>query len=163
MTEYFLGLIALAFFGAVIFSLVPDGISKRYVRLLCGFCSIGCIAFPIFNLIGSGEGMENLKNIEALFAPSAVIDENSVEIYNNSINNATVKNAEESVKCDIIKATSASIDDIDVKIILGKNSDEFYINRVIVYVYPSGYSIEPKQVDKVCRERLGVGCDFIYK
>jgi hypothetical protein len=160
MTEYFLGLIAFAFFGAVIFSLAPDGISKRYIRLLCGLCSIGCIAFPIFNLIGDGE---EIGNISELFEASFEVNENSVEIYNNSINNATVKNAEEELKNDIIKATSAKYNDIGVKIILAQNSDEFYIDRVVVYIYPSGYDLEPKRISEICRGKLGIACDIIYK
>ena len=161
MTKYFLGLIVFAFVGAVIFSLVPEGTSKRYVRLLCGLCSIGCIAFPIFELI-NGEKIE-LDEITALFDTSVSIDENTVEIYKDSLNSATLKNAEEALKNDIIQAVSAKYDDIDVKILLNKSSDEIYIDKINVFIYPSGYSIDPDAVKKVCRGRLGKECNIIYK
>ena len=74
MNEYFLGLIAFAFVGAIILSVVPEGMSKKYVRLLCGLCSICCIAFPIFELVGSGGMLA--ENISALFETSIEIDEN---------------------------------------------------------------------------------------
>ena len=161
MTEYFLGLIAFAFVGAIIFSLVPDGKSKRYVRLLCGLCSIGCIAFPIFELMDSGG--EKIESLSSLFTMSDKIDENCVEIYNNSINDATIKIAEENLKNAIIKGTSASLDDIDIKILVERNSDEFYIDRIIAYIYPSGYDLDPKKIDKICRNELGKECSIVYK
>ena len=161
MTEYFLGLIVFAFVGAIIFSLVPDGKSKRYVRLLCGLCSIGCIAFPIFELMDSGG--EKIESLSSLFIMSDKIDENCVEIYNNSINDATIKIAEENLKNAIIKGTSASLDDIDIKILVERNSDEFYIDRIIAYIYPSGYDLDPKKIDKICRNELGKECSIIYK
>ena len=160
MNEYFLGLIIFAFFGAIIFSLVPEGMSKRYVRLLCGLCSIGCIAFPIFELAGGGIDVEK---IVSLFENSTEIDENSVEIYNSSLNSAAVKNACDSIKNEIIKGTSAKYDDIDIRIITNKNGDEFYIEKVSVLIYPSGYALDPDRIVRICERRLGRGCEIIYK
>ena len=161
MSEYFLGLIAFSFFGAVVFSLVPEGNSKRYVRLLCGLCSIGCIAFPIFNLFSDRD--VELYEISALFEASTKIEENVAEIYNSSLNEAAIENAEEILKNDIIQGTLAKYDDLDVKIFIEKNGDDFYIDRVSVFIYPSGYSIDPDKIINICKNSLGKECNIIYK
>lgn len=160
MTEYFLGLIAFAFVGAVIISLTPTGNSKRYVRLLCGLCSVCCIAFPIFELVDINEGYID-EIINAFTTDDAI--KNADEIYNDSLNSATVKNAEELLKNDIIKETSTKYGDIDVKINLGKTGDEFYIDNITVYLYGAGYFADPKKISEVCRERFGKECIVIYK
>ena len=160
MTEYFLGLIVFAFVGSVIFSLVPSGTSKRYVRLLCGLCSVGCIAFPIFELVAKGNG--ELEHVTELFETGNAVD-NSVEIYNNCLNDASLKNAEEMLKSKIIKELSGNHNDIDVNISLGNNGDEFYIEHVVVYIYPSGYMLNPDKIYDVCENELGKTCDIVYK
>ena len=161
MSEYFLGLITLAFVGAIIFSLAPSGTSKGYVRLLCGLCSVGCIAFPVFELISGGGG--NLADLTALFEADVEVDSGIVEIYNNSLNNATLKNAEEALKNDIIKEISAKYDDADVKIELGKSGDEFYINKIFVYLYPAAYSADPRVIEDMCESRFEAECVIVYK
>ena len=160
MIEYFLGLIVFAFVGAVIISLVPAGNSKRYVRLICGLCSVCCIAFPIFELVDINGGY--IDEIISAFTTDDAI-KNADEIYNNSLNSATVENAEDSLKNDIIKGTSIKYNDVDVKIKLEKNGDEFYIDGIIVYLYGSGYTADPKRIYDVCRDRLGRECTIIYK
>ena len=162
MSEYFLGLILFAFVGSVIFSFVPPGASKRYVRLLCGLCSVGCIVFPLFELVvDTDKGY--FKDLTQIFEASGELGENAVEIYNNSINNVTLENAEETLKNDIIKAFSIKYDAVEVAIVLDKNSDEFYIKRIMVYLYPSGYGADPQKIRDICKSTLGVTCDIIYK
>ena len=161
MKEYFLGLIVFAFVGAIMLSLAPDGKSKKYVRLLCGLCSIGCIAFPIFELVNSGG--DEIKNISELFETAIEADEKSVEIYNDYVNYTTLKSTEEILKNNIIKGTLTKFDDIDIEISLGKNSGEFYIDEVVVYLYRSGYALDPKKIGEICQKRLGEECKIVYK
>jgi hypothetical protein len=161
MKEYFLGLIVFAFVGAIMLSLAPDGKSKKYVRLLCGLCSIGCIAFPIFELVNNGG--DEIKNISELFETAIEADEKSVEIYNDYVNYTTLKSTEEILKNDIIKGTLTKFDDIDIEISLGKNSGEFYIDEVTVYLYRSGYALDPKKIGEICQKRLGEECKIVYK
>jgi hypothetical protein len=161
MAEYFLGLIAFAFFGSVILSLLPEGFSKKYARLLCGLCAIVCVAFPLFEVAGNIKN--DFKDIASFFEPSAEIEQNAVEIYNNSINTATLKNVEESLKNDILKGNSVSADGVDVRIVLNNNGDEFYIKEVRAYIYPSGYALDPKKINEICKNKLGTECNIIYK
>lgn len=161
MTEYFLGLIVFAFVGSVILSLVPAGTSKRYVRLLCGLCSVGCIVFPIFELASGNSG--DISDLVEIFEPYDEYDKASVEIYNSALNRATLNNAEEALKNDIIKELSAKYGDIDVKIDIKENNDGFYIDKVLVFIHPAGYSLDPDRIAEVCRKRLGKKCDIIYK
>lgn len=160
MSGYFLGLIIFAFVGAIILSLVPAGASKKQVRFLCGLCSIGCIAFPLFQIAGDGIDFDGISSI---FEASSSIDENAVEIYKSYLNEATIKNVEETLKNDIIQGNSAKLDDIDVNIIVDKNSDEYYISEVVVYIYPSGYGIDPNKIEALCQERLGHKATIVYK
>ena len=161
MKEYFLGLIAFAFIGSIIFSLVPSGTPKRYVRLLCGLCSVGCIAFPIFELMNDHN--VDIEKLTVLFEPYNEIDENTVKIYNNSLNSAALKNAEESLKNDIIKEISANYEDIDVCVDVKQNGDDFYINKVLIYIYPSGYAKDPKRIKAICENRFSAECEIIYR
>ena len=161
MTEYFLGLIAFSFVGAAVFSLVPSGGAKRYVRLLFGLCAVGCIAFPLFEIANGLSG--EINDLTALFEFNTDISDNSVEIYNNFLNEAGVKNAENSLKSELMKELSAKYDDIDVKISVGKNGEEFYIIGVTVFLYPSGYHLEPKRIKSFCENRLLAECSIVYK
>ena len=161
MSEYFLGLIVFAFVGAVIFSLVPEGASKRYVRLLCGLCSVGCIAFPVLSLISDGN--DTFGEIAELFETSDISNNDSVEIYKHSLNMATLSNTQEELEGKIIQELSGKYGDVGVKIELGENGNEVYIKRIIVYIYSSGYALDPEKIKNVCQNELGKTCDIIYK
>jgi hypothetical protein len=76
---------------------------------------------------------------------------------------AQVTETRQCQKNDIIKEASAKFEDIDVAISIRKSGDEFYIEKVCVYIYSSGYSLDPDKIDAVCRDRLGVGATIVYK
>lgn len=160
MNAYFLGLIVFAFVGSVVLSLAPVGSSRGYVRLLCGLCSVGCVAFPIFSL---SEGGVSVEEITALFEPYDEIDENSVEIYNFALNESAVSNAEELLKTKIVQALSAKYEDFDLQIGILKSNDEFYIDKITVTLYPSGYDLDPRRIEAICKSELDAGCEFIYR
>jgi hypothetical protein len=120
-----------------------------------------CVAFPLFEVAGNIKN--DFKDIASFFEPSAEIEQNAVEIYNNSINTAMLKNVEESLKNDILKGNSVSADGVDVRIILNNNGDEFYIKEVRAYIYPSGYALDPKKINEICKNKLGTECNIIYK
>ena len=158
MREYFLGLILFAFFGSVILSVAPEGLGRKYLSFLCGICSVGCIMFPLASLTYDG-GAESVK---ALFEVSDEYEENAVEIYNLYLDEAVIKNAEKSLKNEIISELNAGYDDFNVDIILDKNSDEYYIKCVTVTLYPSGYDLDPRKIEKICFSRLECACEFFY-
>lgn len=160
MNGYFLGLIIFAFVGSVILSLVPSGTSRRYVRFLCGLCSIGCIAFPLFELAGDGIDADGLSEI---FEPAYRLEENGAEIYNKSINDATLEIAEQSLKNDIIKELSTKSEALDVEILMSENSDGFYIDDIYVTLYSSGYTLDPDKISEICQRQLKKGCTVVYK
>ena len=64
---------------------------------------------------------------------------------------------------NIIKNVSAKYDAIDVSIELGENADGFYIDKVLVFIHPSGYAIDPDKITEVCQNELGKKCDIVYK
>ncbi len=158
MREYFLGLILFAFFGSVILSVAPQGLGRKYLSFLCGLCSVGCIMFPLASLTSDG-GAESVK---ALFETSDEYEENAVEIYNLYLDDAVIKNAEESLKNEIIAEMNAGVNDFDISIRLEKNSDEFYTKSVLVTFYPSGYDLDPRKIEKICSSRLECSCEFFY-
>ena len=160
MNAYFLGLIVFAFVGSVVLSLTPSGTSRGYVRLLCGLCSVGCVAFPLFGLVDGGV---NADEVAALFEPYDVIDENSVEIYNYALDEATLENAEELLKSKIIQELSTKYEDFDLQILLTESSGEKCIDKIIVTLYPSGYSQDPKKIEDICKSELDADCEFIYR
>ena len=161
MKDYFLGLILFAFLGSIILSVAPHGLSRGYLKFLCGLCGIGCIIFPIASVVIDGESWR--EDVEDLFEINDNANENSVEIYNLFLDEVAEKNAEETLKDKIITELKADKDDICVDIILNKNSDEIYIDAIRVFFYPSGYDIDPKKVKKICFSELGIECEVFYK
>ena len=161
MSGYFLGLIIVSFVSAAVMSLTPQGVSKSYIRLLCGLCGVICVVLPVFSLFGDGE--ELAKSISDAFEVSGEIDENNVEIYNNSLNFAAVKNAEENLKSSIIAKKIAKYNDFDININIEEKSDGFYIDNIFVTLYPSGYSADPDEIEKICYSYFEVPVEFIYK
>ncbi len=161
MTKYFLGLIVIAFVGSVVMSLSPKGTSRAYLKLLCGLCSIGCIAIPLISAF-SGGGFIAEDFIDA-FDSKNTSEDAMIEIYNDAIEGAAIKNAEQTLKNEIIKELSAKNDSIDVKIITDNNSEDFYIKVISVTIYPSGYTLNPREISSICVSRLGAECEFVYK
>ena len=158
MREYFLGLILFAFFGSVIFSVAPSGLSKKYLRFLCGLCSVGCIIFPLAS-ITLEDGTETVKE---LFEGAGRNEEMSAEIYNSNLDNVVLEGAEKDLKDKIISELNARHEDFDVNIILGENSGENYIISVLVTFYSSGCDINPREVEKICFSVLNCECEFYY-
>ncbi len=161
MNEYFLGLIVFAFVGSMILALAPTGISRIYIRLLCGLCSIGCIAFPLMSL-ANGD-MLSSGDFAAIFEPSDKIDEEIAEIYNNSLNDATLSSVEESLEGEIISRLSAEYEDIDIEILISNRENTVSVDKIRVYIYPSGYALSPDKISEICQERLSCECEFVYK
>ena len=115
MSDYFLGLILFAFFGAIILSITPQGMSRGYLKFLCGLCSIGCIIFPLASF--SIEGGAGRDDVEALFDVGENYEENAVEIYNSFLDDTVKSNAENNLKSKIISELNADFEDFDVDII----------------------------------------------
>ena len=161
MTKYFLGLIVIAFVGSAVMSLSPKGTSRAYLKLLCGLCSIGCIAIPLISAFGGGGFM--IDEFISAFDGENASEDAMLEIYNSAIEGAAIENAEETLKNEIIKELSTKSDALDVKIITDKSGDDFYIKKITVTLYPSGYALDPRAISDICRSRLGAECDFVYK
>lgn len=161
VSGYFLGIIAVSFTSAVVLSLTKNGICRKYMRLLCGLCGIVCVVLPILTL---GEGGEELvRSVENAFKSQSAPQENSVEIYNNSLNSAALENFEQELKTLVVKRLDAKYDDIDIMIESKKNGDDFYIKEIKVILYPSGCSIDPEKIKKICAERIDAPVSFVYR
>lgn len=161
MTKYFLGLIIFAFVGSIVMSLSPKGASRAYLKLLCGLCSIGCIAIPLISAFWGGNLMA--EEFISAFEVGSYGEDDMLEIYNSALEGAAIESAEETLKNEIIKEFSAKNDAIDVDIIVDNNGDDFYIKRIVVTLYPKGYALDPRGISDICKARLGVDCEFIYK
>ena len=159
MKEYFITIMAVALAGGMILSLMPRGSSARYVRLLCGLCTVGCVAFPI---VGFFDGELDREGILSIFDYEEREREYYEEIYNNNLNNSEIENAEKTLKSEIIKEFSAKNGDIDVRIITKEKSGEFFIENVEVTIYPSGLTLDPKRIEGYVQKRLGCPCEFFY-
>ncbi len=159
MKEYFITVMAVAFFGGTIITLVPLGNTTKYVRLLCGLCTVCSIAFPLVSFVGGNFEKEDLLSI---FDYEGKEESYYEEIYNNCLTDTEINNAEITLKNEIIKGISASEDDFSLNIITEENSGEISIVRVEVIIYSSGMSIDPRRIESCVFERLGCGCEFFY-
>ncbi len=159
MKEYFITIMAVALVGGVILSLTPKGSSARYVRLLCGLCTVGCVAFPI---VGFFDGELDKEGLLSVFDYEERDKEYYEEIYNNNLNKSEIENAENILKGEILEGVSAKNDDIDVRLVTEDNSGEISILKVEVTIYPSGLTIDPRRIENYVQDRLGCPCEFFY-
>ncbi len=159
MTEYFITVMAVTLAGGVIISIAPKDSSVRYIKLLCGLCTVCCVAFPLISFVGNGFDTEGLLK---LFDYDAVEQAYYEEIYNNNFDKLSIENAEIKLKSEIIKEISAKDEDFDVKIITETSSGEIYISSVRVTIYKSGLSIDPKLIENFIFDSLGCQTVFFY-
>ena len=159
MKEYFLTVIVVAIIGGIVISLEGGKGSGRYIRLLCGVCTAGCIVLPIASLIADGWSAD--EGILELFEQEQFL-ENYDEYYNYALDNAENINADNILKSNIIQALSLDDSDIDVHIVVGNNGGEKYIDIVEVTIYAQGLDIDPRLVQKYVKELLGCQCVIYY-
>ncbi len=159
MTEYFITVMAVALAGGVIISLVPTGRTLSYVRLLCGLCTLCCVAFPLVNIVG---GEFDKEEILSMFESNDENREYYDEIYNKKLTKAEIENANFILKSEIIKAFSLKSDAIDINIITNNDSDEIYILKVGITLHKSGVDTNPRELKDFVFERLGCETEIFY-
>lgn len=161
MKGYILGVVSLSLVSAIIISIAPAGHSQRYLRLLAGLALTLCIAAPLLSLIGEGEfSAEYVKELLGSEEESAA---NYDEIYNKTIINAGKQNVEKTLKSEMLQELKGNDEDIDLYLVLSNESDEIYIERVEIIIYPSGLSLDPHFMEDYISERLDCSCVVIYK
>lgn len=159
MEEYFITVMAVSLVGGVIIALAPKGNSTRYVRMLCGLCTVCCVAFPVVSLAQNGFDKEGLLSMLDYESREKEYYE---EIYNKNLIGAELENAEMTLKSEIIKELSLQNDSLNVNIITENKSDEICIDSVEVIIYPSGLSADPREIEEYVEERIGCPCSFFY-
>ena len=157
--EYFIAVVSIAFFGGIVVMISPKGYEK-HLRLLCGFCSVALILFPLFSFFEESEA--SFENIVSLFSESGKQDNDYDEIYNGALLDSEMKNAEERLKSEIKQELSVNNDAFDVNLVLEEKSDVFYISSVEVIIYPEGAMMDPRAIEKHVNESVGCECVIIY-
>ena len=99
-----------------------------------------------------------LFTFSASFEPDFGYD----EIYNKTIINAGKQNVEKTLKVEILQELNGNDKDIDLYLVLSNESDEIYIERVEIIIYPSGLSLDPHFMEDYISERLDCSCVVIY-
>ena len=161
MKAYFVGIISVVFFGGMIVSIARSENEGRYLRLLCGLSVMASIVLPIFSFFGNADALDKDYNI---FGEQELFDESEyAEIYNKTLCYADEKNAEEILKSEIIKEVGAKNEDVDVDIITGDKSGEFYIFKAVLKIRPSGLALDPHRMKKYVENRLGCECSIVYE
>jgi hypothetical protein len=119
------------------------------------------IVLPIFSFFGNADALDKDYNI---FGEQELFDESEyAEIYNKTLCYADEKNAEEILKSEIIKEVGAKNEDVDVDIITGDKSGEFYIFKAVLKIRPSGLALDPHRMKKYVENRLGCECSIVYE
>lgn len=160
MGEYFLGITLTVLVCGFIISLLPDRSSGPYLRLICGAAVILSVLAPLVAAISDGGSTDGLK---ALFEEVEYNEGKYEEIYNDTILSAGAEECSKSLENTIGKDLSIDTDGFDVSVIAGSESDEIYISRVEVIIYPSGLAIDPHMIEKYVSERLGCECIIFYE
>ena len=160
MKEYFISIIAIALVGSLIISMLPSSSNAKYLRFICGLCAIGCIVFPLIN---ADEMMIDFESLKELFYNEQDNDNDYEKIYNDAMAKAEISNAEISLKNEIVKAYSANHEDFDIEITTKKYSDDFYISKITLKIYPSGITLNVHLIKKYIEEQLGHECVIFYE
>lgn len=160
MREYFVGVISVVFLGGMVVTIMPSGATQKYLRLLCGLSVMACIVMPLFSLFT--EQNTGIDDWDILNGVNGDNELKYVEIYNDSLKNAGVDNAEDTLKNDIIREFSAHYDDIDVELEVSVSSDEIYITNVRLEIHPSGALLDPHEIKKYLEDRLQCPCTVVY-
>lgn len=161
MKEYFAVVITVIFIGGTLVSLAPEGSGQRYLRLLVSLAVTGCIIMPLFSFLDGWE--MDADGISEMLSWSEKNTQDYEEIYNDAIISASAREAENKLKSEILQALGGDDGNIDLKIIAGHKSDEIYIERTEIIIYPSGLSLDPHFMENYISERLGCECVVIYK
>ncbi len=159
MKEYFIGIMAVAFLGSTLLALAPSGFEK-HLRLLCGFCTVAAVLFPIVSFLSDGIYIDG--EWKELFVQDKFQTESYDEIYNDALVNAEGENAEEILKNDIIKELDLKNDSFDIRIVIDKIGDEYSISRTELIIYALGIAIDPHNVKNYIETRLECDCEVIY-
>ena len=160
MKEYFISIVVIALVGSLIISMLPSSSNAKYLRLICGLCAIGCIVLPLIN---ADDTMIDFESLEELFYNEQNGDNDYDKIYKDAMAKAEISNAEISLKNEIVKACSANYEDFDVEIITKKYSDEFYISKITLKIYPSGITLNVHLIKKYIEEKIGHECVIFYE
>ena len=159
MKEYFVSVIAVTLAGSALIALAPNGGFIKNIKLLCALCTVACIAFPIGSIFSDGVSANDIKE-----AFDVQLDEerNYDEIYNNSINEYELLNAEMTLKNEIAQVFELDSDALDVKLVMGEENGTLYISLVKFYLHSKGLTADPRALETYVLERLGCGCEFVY-
>ncbi len=160
MKGYFTGIILVVLLSSAVLSITPSDGSKKYIRLVCGLCTVGCMLIPAAQAFGSLWMSE--EDIISKFEYSETAERDYAEIYNKNLNSTEIKNAEASLKRLIIEELSLNYADFDIAINAEIKSDEFYISSVTLKIYPSGVNIEPSRVTEYISEKLDCPAEVYY-
>ena len=159
MKEYFLAILAIAVIGGIIISLSPDGASAKYIRLLCGICTVGCIVIPIVSYAAQSNILD--ENWLLIFDSDQYVDQYD-EIYNSALVDAEISNADYLLKNKIIQEFVIKDEDFDVHIKINEESVEKYIECVELRIYAQGIEIDPHSIEKYVKNLLGCECITYY-
>ncbi len=100
MNDYIMAIMICTCLGGGVLALAPKGRSKKTVSLLCSLCTVGCMLFPLGDLL-DGEWLEG--NIAERFEGELQEQSFYDEIYNSAIDSAEIENANINLKNQIIK------------------------------------------------------------
>lgn len=159
MKEYILILVLTVLAGSVIITLSPEGGAGGGVRLLCSLCTVACIAVPLISLVSKGLDPNALGDLPL---PPDIEAGYYDEIYNTSLVDSEVKNAEISLKNAVKKEFNVSDDAFDIRISAKKIIDENYSISVELIIYRYGIGIDPHSVEKYVKNMLECSFTTVY-
>lgn len=161
MREYFIGVMSVIFFGGMITSLSPSAKGQKYLRLLCSLSVVGSIVLPIFSAFREQDF--DVGEFAEIFETENASEDIYGDIYNGAISDASILNAEITLKSEILREVSAKEEDFDVMVNTSLKNDVLCIESVTVKIYPSGIFINPREIENYVNERLECPCTVVYE
>ncbi len=150
----------LTFLGGGVLMLAPEGETKKGIRLLCSLLAVGCILFPLVPLLSESE--MDINDIVDKFKYDADSEQTYDEIYNLSLTDAELKNAEYELKSQVISRFNVKNKDFNIKLNCEIKSGEYCISSATLILLPTGIHIDPRPICIYISEQLSCPCEVYY-
>ncbi len=158
MKSYLLTLFGVCLVSVIVRVISPEGVTKKYIEMICSVCVIAAVAMPVVKAIIGFDG----DNI-GIGLGNEYEEQNYGEIYNSNLLNENRLAAEEMLKNELVGLLSVSSDSLRVSLRVSQNADGVVIDSATVYIGGGAVAADPQRIKDYIGQRLSVECQIIYE
>ncbi len=159
MQEYLSALIAVALLGGIVRMLAPEGKLQTHLRFVIGLCLLCAMLGPLVQMMAKGEEMMS----QDWWEETEYETQNYDEIYNESLQNGTKKQAKELIKSKIYQEFSFSEESADVETVFLSENGILSLGEVRVLLRGQGVLTDPREIVSFVRSEWDCPCVVVYE